>query len=42
VLFLRDLVDGGNVRAVVDRAYRLKQVDAAACYIESGQKTGPP
>ena len=40
VLFLRELVEGGAYRAVIDRSYPLEQVVDAARYVESGRKVG--
>jgi NADPH:quinone reductase-like Zn-dependent oxidoreductase len=40
VLFIKELIDGGEYRAVIDRRYPLEQVVEATKYVESGQKTG--
>ena len=40
VLFLRELIEAGEYRAVVDRTYTLDDVVAATRYVETGQKTG--
>jgi NADPH:quinone reductase-like Zn-dependent oxidoreductase len=40
VLFLRELIENGEYRAVVDRAYRLEDVVEATRYVETWQKTG--
>jgi len=40
VLFLKELIDAGEYRAVIDRSYRLEDVGEAARYVETGQKTG--
>lgn len=40
VLFLKELVEAGRFRAVVDRTYRLEDVVEATRYVETGQKTG--
>jgi NADPH:quinone reductase-like Zn-dependent oxidoreductase len=40
VLLLRNLVEGGAYRAVIDRSYPLEQVVDAASYVETGQKVG--
>jgi NADPH:quinone reductase-like Zn-dependent oxidoreductase len=40
VLFLKELIETGHYRAVVDRRYPLEDVVEAARYVESWQKTG--
>lgn len=40
VLFLKELVEAGKYRAVIDRRYRLEQVIDATRYVETQQKTG--
>ena len=40
VLFVRELIEAGEYRAVVDRTYALDDVVAATRYVETGQKTG--
>jgi NADPH:quinone reductase-like Zn-dependent oxidoreductase len=40
VLFVKELVEAGRYRAVVDRTYPLEDVVKAARYVESWQKTG--
>jgi NADPH:quinone reductase-like Zn-dependent oxidoreductase len=40
VLFLKELVEAGEYRAVIDRTYRLEEVVEATRYVETGQKTG--
>jgi NADPH:quinone reductase-like Zn-dependent oxidoreductase len=40
VLLLRDLLEAGKYRAVVDRVYPLEDVVEATRYVESWQKTG--
>jgi len=40
LLRLRELIETGGYRPVIDRAYRLEDVVEAARYVETGQKTG--
>jgi len=40
VLFLKELIEAGEFRAVVDRTYPLEDVVAATKYVETGRKTG--
>ena len=40
VLFLKELIEVGSYRAVVDRTYPLEDVVEAARYVETEQKTG--
>jgi NADPH:quinone reductase-like Zn-dependent oxidoreductase len=40
VVFLKDLVQKGEFKPVIDRKYNLDQIVEAYKYVESGQKTG--
>ena len=40
VVLLRELVDAGEYRPVIDRVYPLEEVVDATRYVETGQKTG--
>ena len=40
VLFLKQLIEEGEYRAVIDRTYPLEEVVAATRYVETEQKTG--
>jgi len=40
VLLVKDLIEQGKYRAVVDRSYPLDEVVAATAYVETQQKTG--
>ena len=40
ILFVKQLIDEGAYRAVIDRRYALEQIVEAATYVETGQKTG--
>ena len=40
LLFLQELIEAGEFRAVIDRRYPIEEVIGAVRYVETGQKTG--
>jgi NADPH:quinone reductase-like Zn-dependent oxidoreductase len=40
LLFIKELIEAGRYRAVIDRSYPLEEVIGAARYVETEQKTG--
>jgi NADPH:quinone reductase-like Zn-dependent oxidoreductase len=40
VLYLKELIEAGNYRAVIDRRYPLQQIADATRYVETQQKVG--
>jgi NADPH:quinone reductase-like Zn-dependent oxidoreductase len=40
VVFLKELVEAGKFRPIIDRSYSLEQVPEAYGYVESGKKIG--
>lgn len=40
ILFFKELIEGGNFRALIDREYPLEKIVEATKYVESGEKVG--
>jgi NADPH2:quinone reductase len=40
LLLIRQLIEAGEIRPVVDRAYRLRDIADAHRYVETGRKRG--